>query len=88
MAVVEITAFLVVVGKVAVLSVAIVKVDTVLEDVNVKVAVLVAGIKVAPALEGVVVKVAFFPKVVVMIGRLHWYIRLLGQPVVEGWIER
>ena len=65
MAIVELTDFLVVISKVAVLSVAVVKVDTVLEDVNVKVAVLVAGVKVAPDLEGVVVIVAFFPKVVV-----------------------
>ena len=42
-----------------------------------------AVVKVAPVLEGVVVKVAFFPKVVVMIGRLHWRVCLLGQPVVE-----
>ena len=50
---------------------------------SVKVAVLVAGVKVAPDLEGVVVIVAFFPKVVVVIGRLHWRVCLLGQPVVE-----
>ena len=66
MAIVELTAFLVVIGKVAVLSVAAIKVDTVLEDVNVQVAVLVAGVKVAPVLEGVVIKVAVFPEVVVV----------------------
>ena len=65
MAIVELTAFLVVVGKVAVLSVAVVKVDTILEDVNIQVAVLVAGVKVAPDLKGVVVKVVVLPKVVV-----------------------
>ena len=36
-----------------------------------------AVVKVAPVLEGVVVKVAVFPKVVVMIGRLHWRVSLL-----------
>ena len=51
-------------------------VATILEIVN---------ITVTPVLEGVVVEVAVFPKVVVVIGRLHWHIRLLGQPVVELW---
>ena len=37
MAIVELTAFLVVIGKVAVLSIAVVKVDTLLEVVNVQV---------------------------------------------------
>ena len=47
---------------------------TVLENINVKV---------TPVLEGVVVEVTVFPKVVVIIGRLRWHIRLLGQPVVK-----
>ena len=64
MASVEVTVFLV--DEVTDFLVAVVKVDTVLEDVNVQVAVLVAGVKVTPALEGVVVKVAVFPEVVVV----------------------
>ena len=50
---------------------------------SVKVAVLVAGVEVAPDLKGVAVKVSILQTVVVVIGRLHWHIRLLGQPVVE-----
>ena len=74
LAVVEVTVFLVAIGKVAVLDVVVAKVASTSE---------VAIVIVATAPEVVDVKVAVFPKVVVVIGRLHWYIRLLGQPVVE-----
>ena len=73
-------------------------VATVLEDINVKVTPVLKGVFaevtstcevavviVATAPEVADVKVAVFPKVVVMIGRLHWLIRSLGQPVVELW---
>ena len=73
-------------------------VATVLEDININVTPVLEGVVVevasthevavvivATAPEVVDVKVAVFPKVVVVIGRLHWYIRLLGQPVVELW---
>ena len=64
-----------------------VKVTPVLEGVVVEVASTseVAVVIVATTPEVVDVKVAVFPKVVMVIGRLHWYIRSLGQPVVELW---
>ena len=74
---------MVAVGTVADLEVVNIRVAPVLEGVVVEVtSTRVAIITGTHFLEVVDVKVAVFPKVIVVIGRLHWHIRLLGQPVV------